>query len=318
MKIAVLVPCYNEALTIEKVVTDFKRVLPEAEIYVYDNNSTDNTAEVARNAGAIVRYEYKQGKGNVIRSMFQDIEADCYIMVDGDDTYPAEDAVLLLEVFKNRKGDMVIGDRLSSTYYEENERPFHNTGNALVRALINVIYRSDVKDIMTGLRVFSRRFVKSFPVVCKGFELETEMTFHALDKNMNLESVPIEYRDRPDGSESKLNTFGDGARVLATIVRLFKNYKPFVFLGLISIILTLVSLIMIIPVLVQYFQTGLVERFPTLIVSGFVFLGAMISFFSGIILDVLAHQKRQQFEFRLQEVEYQERQLKKDKTPNKN
>lgn len=313
MKIAVLVPCYNEALTIEKVVTDFKRVLPEAEIYVYDNNSTDNTAEVARNAGAIVRYEYKQGKGNVIRSMFQDIEADCYIMVDGDDTYPAEDAVLLLEVFKNRKGDMVIGDRLSSTYYEENERPFHNTGNALVRALINVIYRSDVKDIMTGLRVFSRRFVKSFPVVCKGFELETEMTFHALDKNMNLESVPIEYRDRPDGSESKLNTFGDGARVLATIVRLFKNYKPFVFLGLISIILTLVSLIMIIPVLVQYFQTGLVERFPTLIVSGFVFLGAMISFFSGIILDVLAHQKRQQFEFRLQEVEYQERQLKKDK-----
>ena len=225
-KVAVLIPCYNESITIEKVVRDYRRVLPEAVIYVYDNNSTDGTDRIARDAGAIVRYEYRQGKGNVIRSMFRDIEAQCYLMIDGDDTYPAEDAPQMIDLVLNKGVDMVIGDRLSSTYFTENKRPFHNSGNLVVRGLINRLFRSNVKDIMTGYRAFSRLFVKSFPVLSKGFEIETEMTIHALDKNFLLEEVPVSYRDRPTGSESKLNTVSDGVKVLKTIMNLFRDYKP--------------------------------------------------------------------------------------------
>ena len=256
-KIAVLIPCYNESKTIEKVVKDYKKALPEADIYVYDNNSSDGTDKIAEKAGAIVKYEYKQGKGNVIRSMFKDIDADCYLMIDGDDTYPAEHAREMCNYILEGKADMVIGDRLSSTYFEENKRPFHNFGNVLVRGLINSLFKSKVKDIMTGYRAFSYDFVKTFPILSKGFEIETEMTIHALDKNMGLKEIPVEYRDRPEGSVSKLNTFSDGIKVLKTIARLFKEYKPNIFFGLFGLLFLIISLIFGIPVFIDYFNTGI-------------------------------------------------------------
>ena len=299
-KIAVLIPCYNESQTIEKVVTDWKKELPEAVIYVYDNNSTDNTAEIARNAGAVVRYEYQQGKGNVIRRMFREIDAECYIMVDGDDTYPAEFGREMASKVLERKVDMVVGDRLSSTYFEENKRPFHNFGNSLVRGTINRLFKSNIRDIMTGYRAFSYLFVKTFPVLSKGFEIETEMSIHAVEKNMLVENVIIEYRDRPEGSESKLNTYSDGAKVLGTIARLYKNYRPFRFFGILALVLMIISAIMFVPVLVTHIHTGLVPNFPTLIVSGFVALAAIQSFFAGLILTTLVEKDRQDFEFKLQ------------------
>ena len=299
-KIAVLIPCYNESQTIEKVVTDWKKELPEAVIYVYDNNSTDNTAEIARNAGAVVRYEYQQGKGNVIRRMFREIDAECYVMVDGDDTYPSEFGREMVSKVLDRKVDMVVGDRLSSTYFEENKRPFHNFGNSLVRGTINRLFKSNIRDIMTGYRAFSYLFVKTFPVLSKGFEIETEMSIHAVEKNMLVENVIIEYRDRPEGSESKLNTYSDGAKVLGTIARLYKNYRPFRFFGIVALLLMIISAVMFVPVLVTYIQTGLVPNFPTLIVSGFVALAAIQSFFAGLILTTLVEKDRQDFEFKLQ------------------
>ena len=299
-KIAVLIPCYNESQTIEKVVTDWRKELPEAVIYVYDNNSTDNTAEIAKKAGAVVRYEYQQGKGNVIRRMFREIDAECYIMVDGDDTYPAEFGREMASKVLERKVDMVVGDRLSSTYFEENKRPFHNFGNSLVRGTINRLFKSNIRDIMTGYRAFSYLFVKTFPVLSKGFEIETEMSIHAVEKNMLVENVIIEYRDRPEGSESKLNTYSDGVKVLGTIARLYKNYRPFRFFGILALVLMIISAIMFVPVLVTYIQTGLVPNFPTLIVSGFVALAAIQSFFAGLILTALVEKDRQDFEFKLQ------------------
>jgi len=301
-KIAVLIPCYNESQTIEKVVSDFKRVLPEAVVYVYDNNSTDGTDEIARKAGAVVRYEHQQGKGNVIRRMFRDIDAQCYVMADGDDTYPAEFAVEMVDKVLNRNVDMVVGDRLSSTYFQENKRPFHNSGNTLVRYAINKLFQTDIKDIMTGYRAFSYLFVKSFPVVSKGFEIETEMSIHAADKNMFVENVIIEYRDRPAGSESKLNTFQDGWKVIRTILRLFRTYKPKTFFGSMSTVLMVLGIGFMIPVLVDYLNTGLVERYPTLFVCCFVILTAIISWFSGQILHTIRWKNRQDFEMRLHQV----------------
>lgn len=298
-KIAVLIPCYNEAKTVGKVVRDFKAALPEAAVYVYDNNSTDGTAEIAAEAGAIVRHEYQQGKGNVIRRMFREIDAECYLMADGDDTYPAEYARSMAEPVLNKKIDMVIGDRLSSTYFTENKRPFHNFGNSLVRFCINRFFHSDIKDIMTGYRAFSFHFVKTFPVLSKGFEIETEMSIHAIDKNMSTENVVIEYRDRTAGSESKLNTYSDGFKVLCTIIRMYKNYKPMQFFGLIALVLLLLSLIFFLPVLVQYLKTGMVARFPTLIVCGFTLIAALQSFFSGMILGCITQKNRQDFEISL-------------------
>ena len=295
-KIAILIPCYNEAKTIEKVINDYKKALPESDIYVYDNNSSDGTDKIAKKAGAIVRYENRQGKGNVIRTMFKEIDADCYLMIDGDDTYPAESAREMCDYVLKDKVDMVIGDRLSSTYFEENKRPFHNTGNKLVRGLINSLFKSNVRDIMTGYRAFSYDFVKTFPVLSQGFEIETEMTIHALDKNMHIKEIPIEYRDRPEGSVSKLNTFSDGFKVLKTIGRLFKEYKPTVFFGLIGILFLIISLGFGIPVFVDFFKTGLVERFPTLIFSGFMLMVSMLSFVCGIILEVVVKKHRQLFE----------------------
>ncbi|MGG7151227.1 glycosyltransferase family 2 protein [Clostridium neonatale] len=303
-KIAVLIPCYNESKTIGKVVNDFKEVLPEATIYVYDNNSNDNTDKVAEKAGAVVRYEYKQGKGQVIRSMFTDIDAECYLMIDGDDTYPAENAREMVDAILNKQADMVIGDRLSSTYFNENKRPFHNVGNKLVRYLINVIFKNNIRDIMTGYRAFSYEFVKTFPVLSKGFEIETEMTIHALDKNMGLKNIIVTYRDRPEGSESKLNTYSDGIKVIKTIINLFKNYRPFTFSATVGSIFLLLSIILFIPVLTEYFNTGLVQRFPTLIVSGFLGLAAILSYFSGVILNVISQYQKQEFEFRLQQVKH--------------
>ena len=295
-KIAVLIPCYNEAKTIKKVVEDYKKALPNADIYVYDNNSTDHTDEIAKKAGAIVRYEYRQGKGNVIRSMFKDIDADCYLMIDGDDTYPASNAKEMCDLILDKKADMVIGDRLSSTYFTENKRPFHNFGNRLVRGLINFLFESDVRDIMTGYRAFSYEFVKTFPVLSKGFEIETEMTIHALDKNFLLKEVKVGYRDRPAGSVSKLNTYRDGFRVLKTIGRLFKEYKPTVFFSIISLLFLIISLAFGIPVFAEYFKTGLVPRYPTLIFSGFMLMIAIIMFACGLILEVVVKKNRQLFE----------------------
>ncbi len=311
-KIAVLIPCYNESRTIEKVVRDYKEALPEAVIYVYDNNSDDGTDELARKAGAVVRYEYQQGKGNVIRRMFADIDARCYVMVDGDDTYPAGSAREMCDKVLDRKVDMVIGDRLSSTYFEENKRPFHNFGNSLVRKSINLLFGSDIKDIMTGYRAFSYRFVKSFPVVSKGFEIETEMTIHAVDKNMSMENVVIEYRDRPEGSVSKLNTYSDGIKVLKTIVRLFRNYRPFSFFSSIAFLLAAISVLFAVPVFVEYIETGLVPRFPTLIVCGFVMMAAIQSFFSGMLLETIVERNRQEFELELYKVEHRRRKREAD------
>lgn len=298
-KIAVLIPCYNEAKTIEKVVKDYRKALPIADIYVYDNNSTDGTDKIARKAGAIVRYEYRQGKGNVIRTMFRDIDADCYLMIDGDDTYPAESAVEMCELVLSGRADMVIGDRLSSTYFVENKRLFHNFGNKIVRFSINFLFKNKVKDIMTGYRTFSYEFVKGFPVLSKGFEIETEMTIHAVDKNFKIVEVPVTYRDRPSGSVSKLNTYSDGIKVLNTIAVLFKEYKPFYFFGLISLLLLLLSLIFGVPVIIEFFETGLVPRFPTLIVSGVFLTLAFLFWITGIILDVIVKKNRQSYELYL-------------------
>ena len=298
-KIAVLIPCYNEAVTIEKVDKDFKEALPECTVYVFDNNSTDGTAEIAEAAGAVVRHEYQQGKGNVIRRMFREIDAECYIMTDGDDTYPADNARAMADAVLEKGVDMVVGDRLSSTYFEENKRPFHNLGNSLVRKSINMIFKSDIKDIMTGYRAFSYQFVKSFPVLSKGFEIETEMSIHAIDKNMYVTNEVIEYRDRPEGSESKLSTYSDGFKVLMTIGRLFRNYRPLAFFGTIALILALLSIGFFIPVLVEFIQTGLVAKFPTLIACGFVMIVAIQSFFSGLILDTIKQKNRHDFEMEL-------------------
>ena len=298
-KIAVLIPCYNESKTIAKVVKDYKEALPEADIYVYDNNSTDNTDEIAKKAGAIVRYESKQGKGNVIRSMFREIDADCYLMIDGDDTYPSENARQMCNYVLENGVDMVIGDRLSSTYFEENKRPFHNLGNRMVRGLINKIFKSNIRDIMTGYRAFSYNFVKTFPILSKGFEIETEMTIHAIDKNFTLKEIPVQYRDRPEGSVSKLNTYKDGARVIKTIAILFEEYKPALFFNTIAACIFIISLILAIPVFIEYFKTGLVPRFPTLIVAGIMLVISLLLSVSGIILQVIVKKHKQLFEIML-------------------
>ena len=298
-KIAVLIPCYNEEKTIGKVISDAKTSLPEAVIYVYDNNSSDKTVEYAIKAGAVVRHEYKQGKGNVIRRMFREIDAMCYIMIDGDDTYPLENARTMSERILNYGADMVVGDRLSSTYYEENKRPFHNFGNSLVKKSINILFGSEIQDIMTGYRAFSYLFVKTFPVLSRGFEIETEMTIHAVNNNMQVENVIVDYRDRPEGSESKLNTYSDGIKVLFMILKMFRQYKPLSFFGIMAVILTLGSVIFFIPVLRDFVYTGLVAKFPTLIVCCFVELAAIQSIFAGLILHNLQIQDRRDFENKL-------------------
>ena len=300
--VAVLIPCYNESKTIEKVVKDYREVLPEADIYVYDNNSKDNTDEIARKAGAIVKYEYRQGKGNVIRSMFRDIDADCYLMIDGDDTYPAEDAKAMVDLVLEGKADMVIGDRLSSTYFTENKRAFHNFGNKIVRLLINKLFNNNVKDIMTGYRAFSYEFVKGFPVLSKGFEIETEMTIHAVDKNYMLVEVPVSYRDRPVGSVSKLNTYSDGFKVLKTIATLFKEYKPALFFNMFASLFLIVALILGVPVFVEYFQTGLVPKFPSLIVAGVFLTITLLLWITGIILEVIVKKHKQLYELMMNQI----------------
>ena len=292
-KIAILIPCYNESKTIAKVVGDFKKQLPDADIYVYDNNSTDNTANVARQAGAIVRYEHRQGKGNVVRRMLADIEADCYLLVDGDDTYPSDNAKEMCDIVLNEHYDMVIGDRLSSTYFQENKRPFHDYGNRFVRYAINKIFHSDIKDIMTGYRALSRHLVMSVPLLSEGFEIETELTINVLDNQLRIKQIPIEYRDRPIGSTSKLSTFKDGIKIIGTIFRLFRDYKPLVFFSWISSFLILASLLILLPVFIEYLQTGLVPRFPTLIVCGFIILFAILLWMCGLILQVLLIRHRQ-------------------------
>ena len=298
-KIAVLIPCYNESMTIEKVVKDYKKALPNADIYVYDNNSTDGTDKIAKKAGAIVRYEYRQGKGNVIRTMFREIDADCYLMIDGDDTYPSENAKEMCDLVLSGRADMVIGDRLSSTYFSENKRPFHNFGNRIVRFLINFLFKNKVKDIMTGYRAFSKEFVKGFPVLSKGFEIETEMTIHAVDKNFKLVEVPVDYRDRPKGSVSKLNTYSDGIKVIRMIATLFKEYKPFYFFGLFALLFLILALIFGIPVVVEYFKIGLVPRFPTLIVASIFLVLSMLFWITGIILEVIVKKHKQLYELYL-------------------
>lgn len=308
-KIAVLIPCYNEEKTIEKVVTDVKNALPEATIYVYDNNSTDRTAHLAREAGAVIRQEYAQGKGNVIRRMFREIDAQCYLMVDGDDTYPLDCAREMVNQVLERHADMVVGDRLSSTYFTENKRPFHNFGNSLMRTCINSLFRADIKDIMTGYRAFSYEFVKTFPVFSKGFEIETEMTIHAVNYNMQVENVIVEYRDRPEGSVSKLNTFRDGMRVIRKMMQLYKNYKPLKCFGLIAALFVVAAVILFAPILLEYLETGLVPRFPTLIVCGFLVMAAIQAFFSGMVLDVQVAKDHRDFEYRLNKV-FSEKQMK--------
>ena len=298
-KIAVLIPCYNESQTIEKVVKDYKKVLPEADIYVYDNNSTDGTDTIAERAGAIVRYEYRQGKGNVIRSMFREIEADCYLMIDGDDTYPAENARQMVRYILDGKADMVIGDRLSSTYFTENKRPFHNAGNKLVRGLINLLFSSKIHDIMTGYRAFSRLFVKSFPVLSRGFEIETEMTIHALDKNFKLEEIPVNYRDRPAGSVSKLNTFRDGTKVIKTIGTLFRDYRPMLFFGVLGLLFGVIATSFFLPIFSAYLQSGTVPKFPTLIMVSGMYVMMLLLWMCGIMLEVIVKKHKQLFELYL-------------------
>ena len=298
MKTAVLIPCYNEATSIEKVINDFKQQLPDATIYVYDNNSTDNTADIARRAGAVVKHEFRQGKGNVVRSMFRDIDADCYLMVDGDDTYPAENAKEMCQLVEEG-ADMVIGDRLSSTYFTENKRPFHNDGNRLVRFLINKIFNNNIHDIMTGYRALSHTFVKNFPIISRNFEIETEMTIHALDKNFLIREVKINYRDRQEGSVSKLNTYLDGIKVVSTIFMMFRDYRPLKFFTIISALLLLIAIAMFVPVFIEYMQTGLVPRFPTLIVSGFIGIASLLTFFCGVVLEVITKKHKQLYELML-------------------
>lgn len=310
-KVAVLIPCYNEEKTIKKVILDFKRVLPEATIYMYNNNSTDKTVEMARSAGGgvTIRNEYMQGKGNVIRRMFREIDAECYIITDGDDTYPAEDARKMVDFVLNEKADMVVGDRLSSTYFTENKRPFHNFGNSFVRKTINILFHNNIKDIMTGYRAFSYEFVKTFPVLSKGFEIETEMSIHAIDKNMYVKNIIINYRDRPEGSESKLNTYSDGFKVLKTIVRLYRTYNPMGFFGGISILLAVISAIFFVPVMLEYIRTGYVPKIPTLIVCGFTMIAAIQSFFTGMQLQTMVQKNRQDFEMNLQKVSEEKKRL---------
>ena len=310
--IAVLIPSYNEEKTVEKVVRDFKAVLPEAVIYVYDNNSSDRTVELAEKAGAVVRHEYMQGKGNVIRRMFREIDAEVYVMTDGDDTYPAEFAREMVDKVLEHQADMVVGDRLSSTYFTENKRPFHNFGNSLVRGTINRLFHTEIKDIMTGYRAFSYQFVKTFPVLSKGFEIETEMTIHAADKNMQVDNVIIEYRDRPEGSESKLNTYSDGAKVLMSIAKLYRNYKPMNFFGLLALVLAVKSIGFFIPVLMEYIATGLVPKFPTLIACGFAMMAAIQSVFAGLVLSAGAQRSRQEFEMNLIKVDMHYKELKEN------
>ena len=295
-KIAVLIPCYNESKTVEKVVTDFRRVLPDATVYVYDNNSTDGTAELAAKAGAVVRHEYQQGKGNVMRRMFREIDAEAYVLVDGDDTYPAEAAPEMVAAVTNRQADMVVGDRLSSTYYTQNKRPFHNFGNDLVRFCTNHLFGGKIKDIMTGYRAFSYQFVKTYPVLSRGFEIETEMTIHALQRNMQVENVVIDYRDRPEGSYSKLSTFGDGAKVLKAITSLFKDYRPLAFFGWLALILLVLAVVAGIPVVAEYAATGLVPRIPTMLGSLALAGCGALSFVTGLILDTVAKSHRRQWE----------------------
>lgn len=301
-KIAVLIPCYNEEKTVEKVVQDARKVLPDAVIYVYNNNSSDRTAELAAKAGAVVRNEYMQGKGNVIRRMFREVDAQCYIMVDGDDTYPMEAAPEMVEKVLQHNADMVVGDRLSSTYFTENKRPFHNFGNSLVRGSINRLFHCNVRDIMTGYRAFSYEFVKTFPVLSTGFEIETEMTIHAVNNNMQIDNVIIEYRDRPEGSASKLNTYSDGVKVLRTIVRLYRDYKPMGFFTVLAALLAILAIIFIIPVLTAYWETGQVRKFPTLIVCGFTMIAALQAFFSGMILSNMSLTNRREFEIQLNQL----------------
>ena len=301
-KIAVLIPCYNEELTVEKTVSDFKRVLPNADIYVYNNNSKDRTKELALKAGAIVKDEYRQGKGAVVRSMFRDIDADVYIMVDGDDTYPAEEVEGLITPVLEGKADMVIGDRLSSTYYTENKRPFHNFGNSLVKGLINFLFKSDLNDIMTGYRSFSKKFVKCMPVMSDGFQIETEMTIFALTNNMQVVNVPITYRDRPEGSESKLNTFSDGFKVLLTLFNLFKDNRPFLFFGSISIVIFIICLLIGIPVIDEFIKTAYITKVPSAILAAALMLNAFLMFSVGIILDAIKNEKRYLFECHMNDV----------------
>lgn len=301
-KIAVLIPCYNEELTVEKTVSDFKRILPSADIYVYNNNSKDKTKELALKAGAIVKDEYRQGKGAVVRSMFRDIEADVYIMVDGDDTYPAEEVEGLITPVLEGKADMVIGDRLSSTYYTENKRPFHNFGNSLVKGLINFLFKSNLNDIMTGYRSFSKRFVKCMPVMSDGFQIETEMTIFALTNNMQVVNVPITYRDRPEGSESKLNTFSDGFKVLLTLFNLFKDNRPFLFFGSISIVIFIIGLLIGIPVINEFIKTAYITKVPSAVLAAALMLNAFLMFSVGIILDAIKNEKRYLFECHMNDV----------------
>lgn len=308
-KIAVLIPCWNEGGTIGKVVSDLTKNLPEAVIYVYDNNSSDQTAQMAEKAGAVVRYEHQQGKGNVIRRMFREIDAQCYIITDGDDTYPAEAAREMADAVLVGGMDMVVGDRLSFTYFEENKRPFHGFGNSLVRKSINFLFKNNIKDIMTGYRAFSYEFVKTFPVLSKGFEIETEMSIHAVDKNMAVENIVINYRDRPAGSESKLNTYVDGIKILRTIVRLYRTYRPAGFFGAVALLMILVSTGFFIPVVHTYLKTGLVPNFPTLIVCGFTVIAAIQSFFAGLTLQTIVQKNRQDFEMELQRVSENKRNL---------
>jgi glycosyltransferase involved in cell wall biosynthesis len=302
-KVAVLIPCYNEAETISAVDKSFKAALPEAAVYVYDNNSSDASAQLAETAGAVVHHEYQQGKGNVIRRMFREIDAECYILVDGDDTYPAEAAPEMVALIQQKKADMVIGDRLSSTYYTENKRRFHGFGNSFVRLVVNKLFGSRLSDIMTGYRAFSYIFVKTFPVLSRGFEIETEMCIHAVDKNLPIGNVVVSYRDRPEGSVSKLNTYFDGIRVLKMIVKLLKNYRPQFFFGVLAAILTALSVGFFIPVFMTFLSTGLVPKIPTLIVCGITFIAALLSLFSGVILSCIVAKNRQDFEMRLIQAE---------------
>ncbi len=308
-RIAVLIPCYNEAQTIARVVQDIHEALPEAVVYVYDNNSTDKTAELAKEQGAVVRYEHRQGKGNVIRRMFREIDAECYLMIDGDDTYPLDCARKMTDQVLYEGADMVVGDRLSSTYFEQNKRLFHNFGNSLMRTGINWLFHTDIKDIMTGYRAFGYEFVKTFPVFSKGFEIETEMTIHAVNYNMQVENVVVEYRDRPEGSVSKLNTYSDGFRVIRKMLQLYRNYKPLQFFGAIGLLLGAAALLFMLPILGEYLRTGLVPRFPTLIVCGFMVLAGIQSFFAGMILEVLSAKDKRDFEYRLMKISVQKREI---------
>ena len=298
-KVAVLIPCYNEEKTIKGVISEFQKSVPEAKIYVYDNNSTDKTAEIAKAAKAIVCSEPLQGKGNVVRRMFREIDAECYILVDGDLTYSAEDAPAMIEQVLDYNIDMVVGDRLSGAYFQENKRPFHNSGNSLVRFFVNKIFKVNIKDIMTGYRAMSYEFVKTFPILRGGFEIETEMSIHAAFRRMSVKNITVDYKDRPEGSESKLSTFSDGFKVLGTIASLFITYRPMIFFGIISLILTVISLALLIPILVTFVDTGLVPRFPTLVVSCFILLIALLSLTAGIILKYTLQRDAREFEHKL-------------------